>query len=125
MDNAHFDELLRNLSLTADSRLLELAQRNPHVFGVLLIKMIETAVESGMSEAGLYVRISNALANVPNLGHTRLSPESMMALKGTAFTISWGPNINRPAGYYVSIPSYNGGEVVPMDEVKRLLALQT
>jgi len=42
-------------------------------------------------------------------------------LKGKSFSITWGPDHGRPAGYFVSIPQYNGGEVVPLADVERIL----
>jgi len=121
MDNAHFDELMGQLSLTADTRLLELVKRNSHVFGLLMTKILETAVEHGTHPATLYARVGNALDNVPRMGSTRMPQEVADALKGKAFTISWGPDIERPAGYYVSIPKYNGGEVVRLEDAENFL----
>ena len=61
MDNAHFDELMGELSLTADTRLTWFARRDPNRFGNLLIKMLETAVGNGMSAAGLYMRVNDVV----------------------------------------------------------------
>jgi hypothetical protein len=43
-------------------------------------------------------------------------------LKEKSFDVTWGPDHGRPAGYYVSIPSYDGGTVVPLAEVEKLLS---
>src|SRR5258708_367923 len=121
MDNAHFDELMRELSLTRDTRLLELAKRNQNKFLLLLLKMIETAVESGITEENLHSDVANAAQRVPRLGHARMSQTLTDYFKGKSFNITWGPDNGRPAGYYVSIPNYSGGAVVPLETLETLL----
>jgi hypothetical protein len=121
MDNAHFDELLGELSLTVDTRLLEFAKRNRGRFLNLLTKMLETAVEFGVTEPTLHHDVNNACENVPRLGHNRLPACVCEKLHGKSFEILWGPNIGRPAGYYVSIPEYDGGRVIRMSDVEDAL----
>ncbi len=45
----------------------------------------------------------------------------MEELREKSFDITWGPDNGRPAGYYVSVPNYNGGKVVPLEVVEDLL----
>lgn len=41
------------------------------------------------------------------------------AIMGKAIKISWGPEIGRPAGYYVSVPSLGSVEVVKLSDLRK------
>lgn len=68
---------------------------------------------------GQAMRITTGKATPNDLKVDRLLEQ----LRSKSFNVTWGPDNGRPAGYYVSIPNYKGGEVVPLAEVESLLRL--
>lgn len=54
----------------------------------------------------------------PASGYVKTAIE---AAREKAFNVTWGPDHGRPAGYYVSIPNYDGGKVVRLEDVEKLI----
>jgi hypothetical protein len=124
MDNARFEELSDELLS------LEFAKLNPRKFALLLGKVIDTAVEYGVPEHNLHLMVSNAVDNAParrtthtdaRRSHIPRALSVMGKLRGKSFNIIWGPDHGREVGYFVSLPNYKGGAVVPVSEVEAIL----
>jgi hypothetical protein len=111
MDRAHFGELMSDLSLTSDDRLLHLAKTSQHTFLLLLTKMLEVGVEMGLSEERLRLDVQKAVDNVPRL-HGECPPTRPEPGRSIV------DFLEREA--FVS-PEYTRGLVVPLDVVKRAL----
>jgi hypothetical protein len=66
-----FDATMHDICLTDSDTLLEYAKRDQQGFLLLLTKVLEVAVQHGVTEADLHVQVSNAAYNVPLLGKPR------------------------------------------------------